>query len=228
MGRFRPGVKMTVAVVLLLPLTIALGFWQLQRAAEKRALEEARLASYGTLPLDERRLGGSDDYSRFRLRGRFDTGRQFFVDNHSRHGTSGYLVVTPFETVGGQRLFVNRGWVAAPQSRATLPIVVAPSDAVSIEVTRWRTGGPTGSNDEWTRGWPKRVQNIDLPRMAEAVGGAVPIEFRLDDGQPGSLEQIVVGEEMTPARHTAYAAQWFGMAVALLVAFIVFGLTRKE
>ena len=58
MGRFRPGVKMTVAVVLLVPLTITLGFWQLHRAAEKRAIEAARLATYGTLPMDESHLDG--------------------------------------------------------------------------------------------------------------------------------------------------------------------------
>ena len=42
MKRFRPGVIPTVVVALLLPLMVALGFWQLGRGAEKTAL----LASY--------------------------------------------------------------------------------------------------------------------------------------------------------------------------------------
>jgi surfeit locus 1 family protein len=54
------------------------------------------------------------------------------------------------------------------------------------------------------------------------------MELRLDEGQPGSLAQLVEGEEMTPTRHIAYAVQWFGMAVVLVVAFVAFGLRRKE
>jgi surfeit locus 1 family protein len=228
MRRFRPGVKMTVAVLVLLPLTVALGFWQLHRAAEKRALEEARLASFGTLPMDESRLDGAADYARFRLTGSFDGNRQFLVDNHSRHGVPGYFVVTPFDTVGGRRLLVNRGWIAAPVSRQSLPEVDVASDVVTIEATRWRAEPAPQSADEWSPEWPKRVQHVDLARMGEAVGSGVPIELRLDEGQPGSLAQIVVGEEMTPTRHTAYAVQWFGMALALAVAFTAFGFRRKE
>jgi len=227
MGRFRPGIKMSIAVVVLLPLTIALGFWQLHRAAEKRALEDARLASFGTLPMDEARLEGASEYARFRLTGRFDTVRQFLVDNHSRHGVPGYLVVTPFDTTGGRRVLVTRGWVAAPVSRDDLPAIDVGLDVVTIEAVRWGREAPTTSAEEWTTTWPKRVQHIEVARMANAVG-ALPIELRLDEGQPGSLEQIVPGEEMTPARHVAYAVQWFGMALALAVAFTVFGFARKE
>jgi surfeit locus 1 family protein len=228
MRRFRPGVRMSVAVVVLLPLTVALGIWQLHRAAEKRALEDARLASFGTLPMAEARLEGSADYTRFRLKGRFDATRQFLIDNRSRHGVPGYLVVTPFDTVGGRRVLVDRGWVAAPVSRATLPVVDAPTDEVTIEVTHWRAEPPPNSVEAWASDWPKRVQYVDLERMAAAVGGALPIELRLAEGQPGSLEQLVIGEEMTPTRHLAYAVQWFGMALALCAAFVVFGFTRKD
>ena len=61
-----------------------------------------------------------------------------------------------------------------------------------------------------------------------ATRTSLPMELRLDEGQPGSLAQLVEGEEMTPTRHIAYAVQWFGMAVVLVVAFVAFGLRRKE
>ena len=38
MSRFRPGLAPTLVVLALLPLLVWLGFWQLQRADEKRAL----------------------------------------------------------------------------------------------------------------------------------------------------------------------------------------------
>jgi surfeit locus 1 family protein len=228
MGRFRPGVKMTVAVVLLVPLTITLGFWQLHRAAEKRAIEAARLATYGTLPMDESHLDGAGEYTRFRLRGRFDGSRQFLVDNKIRHGVPGYLVMTPFETVGGKRVLIDRGWIAAPETRDNLPTSEPPTQLVSIVAMRWRDPTVPNTPDPWGDHWPKRVQFMDVQRMAVAVGGALPMELRLDEGQPGSLAQLVEGEEMTPTRHIAYAVQWFGMAVVLVVAFVAFGLRRKE
>ena len=62
--------------------------------------------------------------------------------------------------------------------------------------------------------------------MSETLGGAIPMEFRLEEGEPGSLEPIVLGEEMSSTRHVGYAAQWFAIATALVVAFGVLGLRR--
>jgi surfeit locus 1 family protein len=200
----------------------------LHRAAEKRAIEAARLATYGTLPMDESHLDGAGEYTRFRLRGRFDGSRQFLVDNKIRHGVPGDLVMTPFETVGGKRVLIDRGWIAAPETRDKLPTSEPPTQLVSIVVMRWRDPTVPNTPDPWGDHWPKRVQFMDVQRMAAAVGGALPMELRLDEGQPGSLAQLVEGEEMTPTRHIAYAVQWFGMAVVLVVAFVAFGLRRKE
>jgi surfeit locus 1 family protein len=230
MGRFRPGLRMTLLVVLGVPLAVALGLWQLDRAAEKRALENARLASFGSLPVRERDVLQAPDYTRVRLTGRYDAARQFFIDNHTRHGMSGYVVVTPFVTVGGRCILVNRGWVAAPSTRSSLPDAVPPAGVLQIDGTRWPDMGQSlgESDDHWGGEWPKRIQHLDVARMAAAIGDALPLEFRLDDGQPGSLEPIVIGEEMTPARHLGYAVQWFGLAATLAVAYLAFGFRRRK
>lgn len=224
MGRFRPGLRITVLVAILVPAAIALGFWQLDRAAQKQALEEARLASYGALPIDEEGLAAASDFARVRLTGHYDSAHQFFVDNHTRHGESGYVVVTCFDTVGGRSVLVNRGWIAAPQLREEMPAAPPPLGDVRIETTRWPNvrKSMAGSTDTWDATWPKRVQYLDIARMAAATD-AMPTELRLDDGQAGSLEPIVIGEEMTPARHLGYAVQWFGLAVAVTIAFVVLG-----
>ena len=230
MGRFRPGLRMTILVAIVLPLAVALGFWQLDRAAQKRALESAHLASYGALPVDEQKLVEAAEFARVRLAGHYDAEHQFFVDNHTRHGAPGYLVMTPFATLGGRNVLVNRGWVAAPTLRKTLPTTMPPAGVVRIEGTRWADmrRSMVASSDAWDAAWPKRVQYLDVPRMAAALGAVLPIEFRLDDGQPGSLAPIVIGEEMTPARHLGYAVQWFGLAVALAVAFVVSGFKQRK
>ena len=40
--RFRPGLLPTLVVLTLLPLLLGLGFWQLQRAEDKRVLAHTR------------------------------------------------------------------------------------------------------------------------------------------------------------------------------------------
>jgi surfeit locus 1 family protein len=121
-------------------------------------------------------------------------------------------------------VLVNRGWIAAQRLREETPTAPPPHGEVRIDVTRWPDvrQSVAESTDTWDASWPKRVQYLDIARMA-TVTGAMPAEMRLDDGQAGSLEPIVIGEEMTPARHLGYAVQWFGLAAAVTIAFVVLG-----
>jgi surfeit locus 1 family protein len=217
---------MTLLVVALVPLTVSLGFWQIDRGAQKRAIEDARLASYGALPVDEAHLMDAPAFSSARVEGSYDGERQFLVDNRSQRGLAGYAVITPFESVGGRRLLVDRGWVAAPASRSELPDAPPPSGVVKIVGTLWAASAATTDVSVWSEGWPKRVEQFDARRMGEAVGDAVPMEFRLEEGQPGSLEPILLGEEMSSTRHIGYAVQWFAMAAALVVAYVILGVRR--
>ncbi len=223
MTHFRPGLRMTILVALLIPLTVRLGFWQIDRAAQKRAIENARLASYGALPVDERRLADAPSFARVRLEGHYDPTRQFLVDNYTRHGVPGYVVVTPFQTSGGKRMLVNRGWIAAPPLRNELPDAPPPVGKVRIIGVLWSLSVATTDAGIWDDGWPKRIEHFDGARMAKVIGGSMPEEFRLEEGQPGSLEPIVLGEEMSATRHMGYAVQWFAMAIALVIAFVVLG-----
>lgn len=217
---------MTLLVVALVPLTVSLGFWQIDRGAQKRTIEVARLAGYGALPVDEAHLMDAPAFSSARVEGRYDRERQFLVDNRSQRGMAGYAVVTPFDSVGGRRLLVDRGWVAAPASRSELPDVPPPNGVVKIVGTLWAPSAATRDTSVWSEGWPKRVEQFDAGRMGEAVGDAMPMEFRLEEGQPGSLEPILLGEEMSSTRHIGYAVQWFAMAAALVVAYVILGVRR--
>jgi len=226
MARFRPGVRMTIFAALFVPLTVALGFWQIDRGAQKRAIEDARIASFGALPIDESRLDDAPPYARVRVEGRYDGQHQILVDNHTRHGVPGYVVITPFDSVGGRRLLVNRGWVEAPSSRSELPNVPVTDTDVRIVGSLWMASAATQDVSAWDDRWPKRIEQFDAARIAAAVKATQPLEFRLEEDQPGSLEPIVLGEEMSSTRHIGYAVQWFAMAVALAIAYVVLGVRK--
>ncbi len=133
---FRPGWLPTLATALLLPLLLALGVWQFDRAATKEA-RRATLAQQAQLP--ELALDGSAPwpaadalaYRRLRVLGRYDAAHQMLLDNQVQDGQAGYHVITPLTLAGSTRqILVNRGWVPAPADRRLVPHIPVPQGPV--------------------------------------------------------------------------------------------------
>ena len=223
MLRFRPGWKMTLFTLVLLPTVVSLGFWQLSRGAQKRAMETDYLSQLTALPAAPVELDGSVRFQRVRLQGRFGA-EIFLLDNQIFRGRTGYWIVQVFDDDSGSRFLTNRGFVPAPQLRDELPELVTPPGTVELVGTVWPYTGliPVLDDDEWLAGWPKRVQRMDVQRMASTVTAA-PFEIRLEPGQPGVEHAAPFATVLSDAKHLGYAATWFGLAVALLAGFTVFG-----
>ena len=61
--------------------------------------------------------------------------------------------------------------------------------------------------------------------MAEAAQSWAS-ELRLEPGQAGELQAAPFAEPLSDAKHRGYALTWFGLAVALVLGYIAFGLRR--
>ncbi|MDZ7668363.1 MAG: SURF1 family protein [Gammaproteobacteria bacterium] len=218
---------MTGFVVVMLPLVLALGVWQLQRAAEMRGYQERYFDRLGMLPQAPPRTLSDVDFLRLRLTGEYLPGEHYLVDNKLRNGEPGYWVVSRFRCAGGRVYLLNRGWLAAPASRGELPAVPTPEGPVTVVGVVWPDTGMTLllAADPWPERWPKRVQRLNVSRMAQDAG-AQPAEIRLESGQPGVLAAAPVDAAFRPERHQGYAVQWFGLAVVLLAGFVLFGFYR--
>ena len=132
---------MTVAVGVMVPLVCMLGFWQLDRGAEKRRYQEvlfARMAAPAVAPPD---AGQLEPFVRIRLEGEFEEQRYFLVDNQIADGKVGYWVVHSFSAADGRRWLVNRGWFPAGLRRESLPAVPAPSGPVVTVGVAWPETG---------------------------------------------------------------------------------------
>ncbi len=219
---------MTLFTVVLLPTVVALGFWQLSRGAEKRAMEMDYLAQLTALPSAAANVDEPLRFQRIRLRGRFGDA-VFLVDNQIHQGRTGYWIVQVFDEVSGRRYLVNRGFIQAPALRDELPQIVSPKGDVEVVGAAWPFTGliPVLDDDVWPAAWPKRVQRLDIARMAEQVA-AVPHEIRLEPGQPGVLQAAPFATLLSDDKHMGYAATWFGLAVALVSGFVIFGLKNAS
>src|SRR5690554_2840703 len=126
--------KIVLFVVVFLPLTIGLGFWQLSRGEQKQALMDEFERRQAAAPVAVDSLREDDrQYVRVAARGSFDNDRSILLDNRIRQGRAGYEVVTPFEaTPSGTWLLVNRGWIAAGPTRDQLPAIPSVGGEVAI------------------------------------------------------------------------------------------------
>lgn len=226
---FRAGLWPSLATLCLLILLLSLGFWQLDRAAQKRALLEA----YGDRPADAPLLispGFVPDadwrYRRAEVVGRYVAERQFLLDNRVYHGRVGYQVLTPVRLAQSDyAVLVNRGWVPQGATRADLPpLPVPPGERLRIEGLIDIPHDDVfvlGEGEDRDPGWPKLLQRIRLELHAEQLGmRLLPMVLLLDEDQPGGFVRdwnpIVIG----PERHVGYAVQWFALAAVLSILYV--------
>ena len=88
----------------------SLGFWQLDRAKEKDALQEAYITGENHINIKDRTDMAT--YTRIQASGAFDKDRQIIIDNIIRDGQLGQMIITPFEINKNlPLLLVNRGWI---------------------------------------------------------------------------------------------------------------------
>jgi surfeit locus 1 family protein len=227
--RFRPALVPTIAFLLVLPSLIGLGIWQLDRAAQKHALQalyEARESGAAVTLDGDRRTPGSLRYRRVQFQGYYDQAHTILLDNRVHEGIAGYNVITPVRIRGtDMRVLVNRGWVPMGPSRSQLPDVAAPAGLQTITGVAtvpvrgvFRLAPPPPLGRTWQRVW----EHLDLARYAKAVKFPVqPVEVLLDpNSQAGGYTREWKRPDTGIAMHQGYAAQWFLMAVVLVIIYI--------
>jgi surfeit locus 1 family protein len=241
---FSPGWVPTLATLVLLPILILLGVWQLGRAAEKQSMRadfERRITAAPvaldpanwrstTRAKDSRRLG----YTRVVFSGFFSGERQYLLDNRVHNGVAGFEVLTPFDLEDGDlQVLINRGWIPLPDRRDRLPELSTPRGRVKIGgmIDLEREALPLlGASGYEQTDWPKIVQRVELEQMASQLGSPlVPIVVLLDKEVPGGfVREWKAHYGFPPSRHHGYALQWFSLAVALLVLYVVVNLERVD
>ena len=116
------------------PLLVSLGFWQLDRAAEKRALATAYEASQRLPPVEiNGELASAETSYQWvsaTATGQFG-GKTILLDNRIRNAKAGYEILTPFMT-NGITVLINRGWVPAASNRELPPDISTPSGTQRI------------------------------------------------------------------------------------------------
>jgi len=237
---FTPGLWPTIVTLLVLPLFIYLGVWQLDRAEQKRELHDEFESRQNADAIDlnsKQTLSDTFDELRWRnmsVEGTFSEEVNILLDNQVEKGVAGYYVYTPFKLTDHDNwVLVNRGWISVGDSRDTPPRIAVAKGALnitgSVKSPPW-TGILLMDNiveqlDEATY----RVQKLELAGIEELLNIVLlPYVIRMGPESPaGFTRQWKVpgtGEE----KNLGYAFQWFAMATVILFIYLILNIKRAK
>ncbi|MDG4549263.1 MAG: SURF1 family protein [Candidatus Contendobacter sp.] len=225
----RPGRASTIATLLVLPLLLTLGFWQLDRARQKAELQAAFADQSRQPPASLAEVNPDDPANRYRrvvAVGRYDREHQLLLDNQVRDGQAGYHVLTPLRLTPGSAILVNRGWLPLGGSRQELPDVAVTAEPITV--VGWlaqptspglRLGDAGGSDSRW----PRVIPYVDYDRLAALLGyplwpTVILLEPEASAGYRRDWQPQFGG--YGPERHQGYAVQWFALAAALVILYL--------
>ena len=222
--------RLTAFVVVMVPILIGFGFWQLDRAEEKRVLMQQAIDRQQALPLNGAKamskLSDSDlNGMPITLEGAF-LSPQFLLDNQIKRGRFGNDVIQVFQDETGGLFFVNRGWVPADPSRQSdtvIPITELDSNiAGSIYIS---PGDAFLLADDLLQdqAFPITAQAFDAAAFSSRLPSSAmvfPHLIRLREDDPAAFEASWPVVNVSDAKHQGYALQWFAMAVVLFLLFL--------
>ncbi|HKJ87472.1 MAG TPA: SURF1 family protein [Gammaproteobacteria bacterium] len=234
---FRPRTLPTLVTLVLFPVLLSLGFWQLDRAQQKRDLIAQWQESKHEAPrplAEVDKDGSSKKFFKVQAKGRYDRDHQFLLDNQVRDGRPGFQVLTPLKLAGRDKaVLVERGWLPMGKSRQDLPHPPTPEKAVRIQgflADPPSVGIRLGPPDPGQGKWPKVVQYVKAGRIGKQLGYPVMGRvIRLAQGQPyGFRRHWSAPVHFGPQRHIGYAVQWFALAAALVTIYLVVNTKRSK
>jgi surfeit locus 1 family protein len=238
--RFSPGLLTSLIALVLVSLFVYLGFWQLDRAEQKRTLfiEFENRQSSGRIDFNQEnnnQLKKEDlIWQQVEANGKFLEEYQVLLDNQVEDTHAGYYIYTPFKLDQSEHVvLVNRGWLLAEKNRSISPDIEVANDLVKIKgvIKEAPNTGlllkelPPEKMNETTY----RVQRINIEELEDLTNvNLLPYIIRLEEESehgylrkwrlPGSGENV----------HLGYAFQWFAFATVLLIIYLVLNTKKKS
>ena len=208
---------------------LALGAWQLSRAAQKNAIHDAQVRQR-SLPA----LAGKDlaivaapalvTWRPVRLQGQWVSEHTVFLDNRQMHGKPGFDVLTPLRVTGtNAAVLVQRGWVQRNfMDRAKLPAIETPAGLVEVDGL---IAPPPPKLYAFTKAESGPIrQNLDLGEFRASTG--LPLLTGLSVQQAGAPSDGLLRDWTRPAsgveKHYGYAFQWFALSALIAILYVWF------
>jgi len=219
--KWQPLPKFLILVCAVLPLTVAAGFWQLDRAEQKStalALQDQG-ATQPAVNLTSVSETDVRNYLKTYVEGQWSE-ELFLLDNRIRAGRVGYEVVGLLKSGDLKPILVNRGWIDGGQDRSKLPEIEVLFGNHRVEGYLYKSVQRpiVLAEQQWSNSFPERLQVIDFSLLEERLGKDLyPSVLRISAESPLAFRADWKIERKGPGMHIGYAVQWFLMALTVFI-----------
>lgn len=226
-----------LATVMAAAATARLGVWQMDRAAQKEALQTA-LDTRAQLPVveasalaDTAEAAADQHYRRSVVRGQWVQAATVFLDNRQMDGRQGFFVVTPLQLADSTRaVLVQRGWT--PRDALDRSKVPALPDEPGEVTVQGHIAPPPGRLYDFAGAASGVIrQNLDPAAYAQEFALSLkPLSIVQDaDGAaPDGLLRRWPRPDVGIDRHYGYAFQWFALCALMTGLYVWFQLVRPR
>ncbi|WP_299489959.1 SURF1 family protein [uncultured Shewanella sp.] len=217
-----------ISTVSVFTLLVKLGMWQLERYQEKLDWQQELTLRQNQTELSYPQLmtlPSHTSYTGFRLSTRVTpihtpiTNHILLLDNQVYQGQVGYLAYQIMEVLPHLPwLLVELGFVAANINRQILPSIHPISVPTTLKGRLYnKQANPMSHTLMAEKGWPKRIQNLNLNQLEKELQHAIaPAVLQPDTLDTHTLPHPWQPFPMTADKHKGYALQWFAMAAVFI------------
>lgn len=238
-GKYQIRINFWFLIIFLLMQTLLneLGFWQLERAKEKRHRIAQLAKGSETILTDLDRISAQqiNQFQSVQLDLVLESQVVLLLDNKIDKKRPGYHVLNVArEASSGKRMLVNRGWVFAGGNRDKLPEIKLPDTNWTVNARIYpmvsKAISTAGARIEESFG-VLRLPYLDLEikdQLERQLG--IKLEnylLRLNSDSAGAYKANWVWTNMKPEKHLAYALQWFALAFAFLIVSVVVSIKKR-
>lgn len=226
-----------VAAAIVVVVTARLGVWQLDRAAQKEALQQTLDTRTQLPPVPAAMLADTADvaaeqhYQRTVVRGHWVSTATVFLDNRQMDARQGFFVVTPLRLSEAPGVvLVQRGWT--PRDLLDRTKVPSLADDPGEVTVIGHIAPPPGRLYDFDGAASGTIrQNLDIADLArEHALPLKPLSIVQDaEGAPqdGLLRQWP-RPDLGIQRHYGYAFQWFALCALMTGLYVWFQLVRPR
>ena len=234
---WRAAAAVLLAALVTAAVTARLGVWQMDRAAQKRALQQAlderrSLPPVATPDLARDEAGLREQVHRhIELQGHWQRDSTVYLENRQMQGRPGFFVLTPLRLADGTAVLVQRGWLPrdlTDRTRVAAPAL--PEGAVQLSA---RIAPPPARLYEFAAAAPGPIrQNLDLAAFAQETRLSLRPLSVLQLPTQATTQDGLLREWPAPAadvhKHHGYAAQWFALSALTIALYVWFQLLRPR
>lgn len=204
---------------------LSLGFWQLHRADEKKHILDT-VDAYARMQPKRWPAEAAQPHAfqRIVLKGVYGQ-KIIFLDNQFYRHQFGYHVLQPLQIDSGQWVLVDRGWIPVKTRQGAfpkIPIPVGRQDLSGYVYYPSAKGLSLGAQLDSQQGNQFLIEKLEISFIEKLLQHRLkPFIIRLEKSDESAFVRDWPVVSMPPARHKAYALQWFLMALALVVIYCV-------